>query len=80
MLMDRYGRPSNVFERGEAVPNAIDAIRNGTFISITEWSRPGGTLRFGMPRRVDGQVRMELQFGLQFPPIADPFWSIEQVR
>jgi len=79
-LMDTYGRPSDFFERGTVTPRMLDDIRTGTFIRIMEWKRPQGTIRFGIPRRLDGKVRMELQFAEGFPPYGETLWSLEEVR
>ncbi len=79
-LMDTYGRPSDFFERGTVTPRMLDDIRAGAFIRIMEWKRPQGTIRFGIPRRLDGQVRMELQFAESFPPYGETLWSLEEVR
>jgi hypothetical protein len=80
ILLNRYGSPTSFYERGTVSRNLVDDIRTGAFIRLTEWSRPGGTIRFGMPRRLDGQVRMEIQFAETFPPPTETLWSIEEVR
>ncbi len=80
ILLDRYGTPTNFYERGTVTRNLLSDIRNGNFIRITEWSKPGGVIRFGIPRRLDGQIRMEIQFAESFPPYGDTLWSVEQVR
>ena len=79
-LIRRYGTPSAVYNIGEVTPNLVSDIQNGRFIRITEWSVPGGIIRFGVPRRLDGQIRMEVQFAKSFPPPRDAFWSIETAR
>jgi hypothetical protein len=80
ILLDKYGTPTNFYERGTVTANLLNDIRNGNFIRITEWSKPGGVIRFGMPRRLDGQIRMEIQFAEGFPPYGETLWSVEQVR
>jgi hypothetical protein len=80
ILLDKYGSPASFFDRGAVSANLLSDIRNGNFIRITEWSKPGGTIRFGMPRRLDGQVRMEIQFAQNFPPSGETLWSLEEVR
>lgn len=79
-LLDRYGNPDNVFEEGEFSANLVNDINNSKFIRITEWNVPGGTIRYGIPRRFDGRVRMEVQFAISFPPENNTLWSIERVR
>jgi hypothetical protein len=39
-----------------------------------------GVLRFGIPRRYDGQVRTEVQHRRTFPQARDTLWSIEKIR
>jgi len=80
LLIDRYGRPTNFYNKGEISPNLAGDINSGAFIRITEWSLPGGTLRFGIPRRLDGKIRMEVQFAREFPPVTYTLWSLEEVR
>lgn len=80
ILLDRYGNPSNFYEKGEPGGGLLSDIRSGRFIRLTEWSRPGGVIRFGMPRRLDGQVRLEIQFAENFPPFSETLWSMEEVR
>ena len=80
ILIKMYGTPSLAFDRGDITLNLADDIRNGSFIRITEWILPGGIIRYGIPRRLDGQIRMEVQFAKSFPPVKDTLWSIEGVR
>jgi len=80
ILLDRYGNPSSFYEKGETGGRLLSDIRNGRFIRLTEWSRPGGVIRFGMPRRLDGQVRMEIQFAESFPPLSETLWSLEEIK
>jgi hypothetical protein len=79
-LMDRYGNPTNFFDKGEFSATLVDDVNSGRFIRIMEWSRPGGIIRYGIPRRLDRQVRMEVQFASSFPPESDTLWSIERVK
>ncbi|MCX8110329.1 MAG: hypothetical protein N3D15_03650 [Syntrophorhabdaceae bacterium] len=80
ILLNKYGTPTNFYERGTVGANLMDDIRNGNFIRISEWSRPGGVIRLGLPRRLDGRVRMEIQFAPSFPPPGETLWSVEEVR
>lgn len=80
ILLDRYGAPGSFYEKGTFSRNLINDLRAGQFVRITEWSKPGGVIRFGIPRRLDGQIRMEIQFAESFPPPGETLWSIEEVR
>ena len=55
-------------------------INTKTLIRVMEWDTPTGIIRFGIPRRCDGQVRMEIQQRQSFPPPSETLWSIEAVR
>jgi len=79
-LMIRKFGPPQTFDRGTVTPNLINEINNGSFIRLAEWTRPGGTIRFGIPRRVDGRIRMELQYAASFPSPTETLWSVEEVR
>lgn len=79
-LMIRKFGPPQTFDRGSVSANLINDINNGSFIRLTEWTRPGGVIRFGIPRRADRQIRMELQYAASFPPPAETLWSVEEIR
>jgi len=79
-LLDIYGTPSTFFSRGDPGVNLVDDINNGTFLRVTEWRVRDGVVRFGIPRRADRQVRMEVRLSSGFPPVTDADWGLEAVR
>ncbi len=79
-LIKRYGPPVRGLERGQFGATLLRDVNTDQLIRIVEWDLPHGVLRFGIPRRYDGQVRMELQHRQSFPPPAETHWSIEAVR
>ena len=79
-LLQRYGSPTVTVEEGSFRENVVDDINAGRLIRIVEWHTPTGRLRFGIPRRLDRRVRMEVQHAHQFPPFRQTLWSLEQVR
>ncbi len=79
-LLAVYGQPDDFFDQGDFGPNMGMELAAGRFIRVMEWKRDGGTLRFGIPRRLDNRVRMELQFSRNFPILKDTLWSLEQVQ
>ena len=79
-LLKRYGSPSFNFERGGFTANLVDDVNADRLIRITEWATDDGTIRLGIPRRLDLQVRMEVQHARNFPSPGDTRWSIERVR
>lgn len=80
VLVKVYGRPDTFFEEGEFGPNFADDVNNNRFIRIFEWNLQGSVIRFGIPRRVDRQVRMEIQHAASFPPVRETLWSLNEVR
>lgn len=79
-LIERYGRPSTVYEVGEFEPGFVAAVNSRKLVRVMEWTTQDGVLRFGIPRRLDGQVRMEIQHRRSFPSPQDTLWSLEEVR
>ncbi len=79
-VLEEYGQPDAFYEQGNFGPNLVADLGAGRFIRVMEWRRDGGVLRFGIPRRLDGQVRMELQFARRFPALRDAQWSVEVLQ
>ncbi|HXR58978.1 MAG TPA: hypothetical protein VN747_06635, partial [Burkholderiales bacterium] len=79
-LIRRYGAPSSVFNRGEFRPQLVDDVNSDQFIRLSEWRTPEGTIRFGIPRRLDRIVRMELQLARAFPDPTQTRWSFDDLR
>jgi len=79
-LVSEFGRPASFFDRGQFSPALASDLSAERFIRITEWDLPEGVLRFGIPRRLDGVVRMELQFARGFPDPQRSDWSLDSVR
>jgi hypothetical protein len=80
ILVRRYGTPSRTFSEGSFSSTLVDDVNSDRFVRSVEWDTPSGVLRFGIPRRVDRQVRMEIQLARSFGPPRQTLWSIEQVR
>lgn len=79
-LIRRYGNPSLTNNQGTITGAFVAAINSNQLIRNTEWRLPSGTLRLGIPRRLDGTVRMEVQYAERFPPARETLWSIRNVR
>lgn len=79
-LSRRLGSPARTFDRGVFGGDPAADIRAETVARLSEWSAPGGTIRAGVPRRLDGTVRVEVQYRTSFPPPRDSLWSVEAVR
>ncbi|HTT07355.1 MAG TPA: hypothetical protein VMH34_00965 [Gammaproteobacteria bacterium] len=79
-LIQHYGNPANNFEDGDFTPSFVDDVNSQRLIRVSEWITPTGILRLGIPRRLDGQVRIEIQHQRSFPLPRETLWSIEAVR
>lgn len=79
-LIRRYGSPASVFNRGDFRPSLVDDVQTDQFIRLTEWRVADGVIRFGIPRRLDRLVRMEVQFARSFPDASQTRWSLEDLR
>ena len=71
-LVDRYGNPDAFLEEGQFGPNLASDLDGGRFIRTMQWQTPSGVIRFGVPRRFDGQVRMEIRTASAPRPCATP--------
>ncbi len=79
-LIRQLGSPTRTIEEGVFAADFVQAVNDQRLIRIIEWETPTGTIRFGLPRRLDGQVRMEIQHARSFPQPGETLWSIEQLR
>ena len=79
-LIRQLGNPSRTIQNGDFTASFVADVNSQQLIRIVEWSTPYGVIRFGIPRRLDGHVRMEIQYGRIFPPTSETLWSIENVR
>ncbi len=79
ILLRRYGPPDADYSRGEFGSSLAAELQSRRFIRAMEWRLPGGLLRFGIPRRLDGVVRMEAQFASSFTTPYDGDWSISEL-
>ncbi len=79
-LLLLFGSPSLTHERGAFTVNVANDVNSDQLVRIMEWSRPASVIRFGIPRRLDRQVRMEVQYAASFPPPSQTSWSVETVR
>ncbi len=79
-LVRRHGNPTRSYRQGEFTASFVADVNAGRLVRILEWDTPQGVVRFGIPRRLDGQVRMEIIHARRFPPPGESLWSIEAVR
>lgn len=78
-LLDHYGNPSLNYEEGTIAPTLTADLSAGRIIRTTEWRTGDGTLRLGIPRRLDGQVRIDIQHANRFGAPRDVLWGMDAV-
>jgi hypothetical protein len=77
-LIKRYGQPERYEEVGGFSADVSGDLAQGRFARMLEWPTEGGWLRFGIPRRLDGQVRMEVLHSRRIS--AGASWGVEGLR
>ncbi len=76
-LLKQYGSPSSSYEKGEFTMDVLNDINSERVIRVLEWETANGTLRYGIPRRLDGEVRIELQHAPSFRSARNTLWSMD---
>lgn len=79
-LIQHYGTPDRSLDAGAFEGDLAANVATGRFRRTSEWTLANGVLRFGIPRRHDNAVRMELQFARNHPNIGQPLWSLQAIR
>ncbi|MCB1863868.1 MAG: hypothetical protein KDG50_00430 [Chromatiales bacterium] len=78
-LIETYGRPGRTLDDGEFSAEFVADVNAGRLTRVSDWNFADGVLRLGIPRRLDGAVRIEVQHARSLPPPTEPLWSIESV-
>jgi hypothetical protein len=79
-MLDSFGSPSLTLEEGAIGPSFAADLNAGRLLRMMEWETESGKLRLGIPRRLDGQVRIEIQHAKYLGASRDTLWSLEAVR
>ncbi len=80
-LLNRFGNPSFTYDDSAFGPTFTADLAAGRFIRITEWTtQSGSVIRLGIPRRLDGIARIEIQHARRFPSPRDTNWGLDSVR
>ena len=80
ILLRRYGTPERRIEEGDFGPDVGAALADGRLRRLLEWSTASARVRFGIPSRADGSVRIEVQHAPGFAVGARNDWSLERLR
>jgi hypothetical protein len=79
-LIRQLGNPTRTIREGAFTANLVADINNQRLVNFVEWETTSGTIRFGIPRRLDRRVRMEIQYARRLPQPSETLWSIEAIR
>ena len=79
-MLDRFGQAMLSFEDGAIGPSFVADLNMNRVIRIMQWTTPSGMLRLGIPRRLDGQARIEIQHAARLGPPREALWSVESVQ
>ena len=75
-LLSRHGRPDFDRNRGRFGPNTAVDLETGRFRRLYEWRVNGGTLRLGVPRRLDRRLRVEAHFARDLRLTTGSDWGL----
>ena len=80
LLLRRYGPPDIQIEEGDFALGLATALRTGRFLRVYQWPTSAGVLRFGIPSRPDGIVRIEIRHACDLPPPESADLSLFELR
>ncbi|MCK5806540.1 MAG: hypothetical protein KAI66_27165, partial [Lentisphaeria bacterium] len=75
-----FGKPAQFREKGDFSAALHADVNAGRFVRVAEWNTGSGVLRLGIPRRLDGMVRIEFRHARNLPGFGNTLWSIEEVK
>jgi hypothetical protein len=79
-LIERLGRPATTFEQGVFGSDVAMDVTSGRLVRVAEWVTAAGTVRLGIPKRVDGVARIEILHASAFGSPRDGQWGFDEVR
>jgi hypothetical protein len=79
-MIQQFGRPSATREEGTFGPGFANDLAMGRLARVAEWRLADGVLRVGIPRRLDGVARVEIQHARTLGSLRDSSWSLESIR
>ncbi len=78
-MIERFGRPHSARQEGAIRESYVSDFSAGRAVRYAEWRLPEGLLRMGIPRRLDGTARIEVQ---RARTLGDPRsfgWGLETI-
>ncbi len=74
-MVERFGRPAATYEEGGFGPAYANDVLMGRLVRAADWRLADGVLRVGIPRRLDGTARIEIQHARALPAPRDGGWG-----
>jgi hypothetical protein len=78
-MIERLGRPDTVRHEGPIRDTYVSDFSTGRVVRYAEWRLPDGVLRMGIPRRLDGIARIEVQRARALADARSFGWGLEAV-
>ncbi len=79
-LVRIYGRPTTNVVDGTFTETLSADLASGTVRRVHEWQLSGRTIRFGLPRHMNNNLRLELVGAATQPSINNPVWGFDRVE
>lgn len=76
-LIQLFGSPFKRAATGEFTRSWVSDVNSEALVRDVTWRVAGDIVRFGIPKRLDGFVRLEIQVSSFPPDDNDPYWSLE---
>jgi hypothetical protein len=74
-LISYYGSPSRQYEEGTLSGDIRGKVNAGKLIRTYEWKTKTGIIRYGIPKSVSGDVRLEIQHAKDFGSLRNTRWG-----
>ncbi|HUP28693.1 MAG TPA: hypothetical protein VM122_00870 [Usitatibacter sp.] len=78
-MIERFGPPDVARQEGMIRETYASDFASGRAVRYAEWRRRDGVLRLGIPRRLDGVVRIEVQHALALRDPRSSGWGLASV-
>lgn len=79
-MIERLGRPDRLHVEGALRATMAQDLATGKLVRYAEWELPEGVVRVGIPPRLDGVVRIEIQRARRLASPLVPGWGLEYIR
>ena len=74
-LYGRFGSPNLERSAGHFASSLRQDVQNGVLVRVMEWQVGGSTIRFGLPKTLEGQPRLQISLKDQFSSALEGIWA-----